>query len=420
LETAAAGGEPDIEHLVGASGAAAADEDGRSGKRHKRFVAETPEALRARAVEHSARSTGDEKRRQVTAGRASLPIAQFKQPILDAVAAAQVVLVAGETGCGKTTQVPQFLLDEAWAAGRSCRMICTQPRRISAMTVADRVAFERGEKVGDGSVGYQIRLESKGSAATPVMFCTNGILLRKLSSKQAHEELATLTHIIIDEIHERDRFADFMLVILKDVLPHHPHLRLILMSATLNEHIFAQYFDGCPVIHVPGFMHPVEEHYLEDVLGLLGYVDRVASTQVRPTNIINIISPPSTGVAHGMLMGVGVSCGSIDGQRAAAHPAEHAGARGGGGGDRGGVSRRRHGGRKLLRAAGRRVGARGRRGRTCTAGGRAARRHGRHAAHGGGGQRARRRGGRDAGTRREAGGALTWVSVRARLRVTLP
>jgi hypothetical protein len=72
-----------------------------------------------------------------------------------------------------------------------------------------------------------------------------------------HQELATLTHIIIDEIHERDRFADFMLIILKDVLPQHPHLRLVLMSATLNEHIFAEYFNGCPVIHVPGFMHPV-------------------------------------------------------------------------------------------------------------------------------------------------------------------
>ena len=88
LETAAAGGEPEIEHLVGASGATAGDEDGRRGKRHKHFVAETPEALRTRAAEHMARSTVDEKRRQVTAGRASLPIAQFKQPILDAVAAA--------------------------------------------------------------------------------------------------------------------------------------------------------------------------------------------------------------------------------------------------------------------------------------------------------------------------------------------
>ena len=83
-----------------------------------------------------------------------------RQQILDNVNSSQVVLISGETGCGKTTQVPQYILDESWQQGRACRVLCTQPRRISAVSVADRVATERGESPGD-TVGYTIRLESK-------------------------------------------------------------------------------------------------------------------------------------------------------------------------------------------------------------------------------------------------------------------
>jgi ATP-dependent RNA helicase DHX36 len=205
--------------------------------------------------------------RQIASTREKLPIAGFKGLITDAVERNQVVLIAGETGCGKTTQVPQFLLDACWEKGRPCKILCTQPRRISAITVAERVATERGEPLG-GTVGYQIRLDTVGGPGSSLMFCTNGILLRKLTGaarKKAVEELEEgddeididATHIVVDEIHERDKFADFVLIILRDILPKRPDLRLVLMSATLNADLFAGYFGGCPVINVPGFTHPV-------------------------------------------------------------------------------------------------------------------------------------------------------------------
>lgn len=220
---------------------------------------------------------------QISEKRSKLPIASFKDPITSAVDSHQVVLIAGETGCGKTTQVPQFILDHMWSQGKSCKILCTQPRRISATSVAERIATERGENVG-GTVGYQIRLESKGGKHSSLMFCTNGVLLRKLigsGSQHSHTDARQqsqstsnsygidATHIIVDEIHERDRYADFMLIILRDLLPSRPDLRLILMSATLDAELFSKYFNGCPIINVPGFTYPVRTYYLEDVLALV-------------------------------------------------------------------------------------------------------------------------------------------------------
>ncbi|KAK1324636.1 putative pre-mRNA-splicing factor ATP-dependent RNA helicase [Acorus calamus] len=164
--------------------------------------------------------------RQVAESRSKLPIASFKDVIISTLESNQVILVSGETGCGKTTQVPQYILDHMWSKGEACKIICTQPRRISAISVAERISYERGENVGD-SIGYK------------------------------------------DEIHERDRFSDFMLAILRDLLPSFPHLRLILMSATIDAERFSQYFRGCPIILVPGFTHPVKTFYLEDVLSIL-------------------------------------------------------------------------------------------------------------------------------------------------------
>ena len=156
-------------------------------------------------------------------------------------------------------------------------MVCTQPRRISAISVAERIAAERGEPVGAG-VGYSIRLEKKGGPGSSVVMCTNGVLLRQIVQKGdlggpsvgGVGLVEGATHIVVDEIHERDRFADFLLIILKDVLPRNPQVKVILMSATLQIDLFAGYFDGCPVISVPGFTYPVEQFYLEDVLGFVG------------------------------------------------------------------------------------------------------------------------------------------------------
>ncbi|XP_020549589.1 DExH-box ATP-dependent RNA helicase DExH1 isoform X2 [Sesamum indicum] len=196
--------------------------------------------------------------------REKLPAFKLKSEFLKAVAANQVLVVSGETGCGKTTQLPQFILENEISSlrGASCSIICTQPRRISAISVAARISSERGEKLGE-TVGYQIRLESKRSAQTRLLFCTTGVLLRQLVQDP---DLTGITHLLVDEIHERGMNEDFLLIILHDLLPRRPDLRLILMSATINADLFSKYFGNAPTIHIPGFTFPVKEFYLENVL----------------------------------------------------------------------------------------------------------------------------------------------------------
>uniref|UniRef100_A0A6N2NIL8 Uncharacterized protein n=2 Tax=Salix viminalis TaxID=40686 RepID=A0A6N2NIL8_SALVM len=241
------------------------------------------EEIAKKVESFASRIEKDVKLKQIVEGRSKLPIASFMDVITSTIESHQVVLISGETGCGKTTQVPQFLLDHNWGKGEACKIVCTQPRRISAISVAERISYERGESVGD-SVGYKIRLESKGGKHSSIVFCTNGVLLRMLVSKgisgsqneakaAAKENISDLTHIIVDEIHERDRFSDFMLAIIRDILPSHSHLRLILMSATLDAERFSQYFGGCPIIRVPGFTYPVKAFHLDDVLSILNSRD---------------------------------------------------------------------------------------------------------------------------------------------------
>ncbi|XP_027331218.1 DExH-box ATP-dependent RNA helicase DExH6 isoform X2 [Abrus precatorius] len=214
--------------------------------------------------------------RQIIEDRSKLPIASFKDVITSTVESHQVVLISGETGCGKTTQVPQFILDHVWGKGEVCKIVCTQPRRISATSVSERIATERGETIGE-NVGFKIRLESRGGRQSSIVLCTTGVLLRVLVSKGSHwskkgpgkDDGSGITHIIMDEIHERDRYSDFMLAIIRDMLPSYPHLRLILMSATIDAERFSQYFGSCPIIHVPGFTYPVKTFYLEDVLSII-------------------------------------------------------------------------------------------------------------------------------------------------------
>jgi ATP-dependent RNA helicase DHX57 len=144
----------------------------------------------------------------------------------------------------------------------------TQPRRISAIGLAERVADERGEACGR-SVGYRIRGESKVSKDTKLTFCTTGVLLRLLTSKAG---LRGLSHIVIDEVHERSVEIDFLLLILKQTLASMPHLKLVLMSATLDAKIFSEYFGGAPVMNVEGRTFPVHDVYLEDILEEMHYV----------------------------------------------------------------------------------------------------------------------------------------------------
>uniref|UniRef100_A0A7N2KKK4 RNA helicase n=2 Tax=Quercus lobata TaxID=97700 RepID=A0A7N2KKK4_QUELO len=201
--------------------------------------------------------------------RGSLPAYKEKNTLLTAVSRNQVIIVSGETGCGKTTQIPQFILESEIESvhGAVCSIICTQPRRISAMSVSERVASERGEKLGE-SVGYKVRLEGMKGRDTHLLFCTTGILLRRLLIDR---NLKGVTHVIVDEIHERGMNEDFLLIVLKDLLPRRPELRLILMSATLDAEHFSSYFGGAQIIHIPGFTYPVRTHFLEDILEMTGY-----------------------------------------------------------------------------------------------------------------------------------------------------
>ncbi|KAM7270596.1 hypothetical protein ACFE04_029810 [Oxalis oulophora] len=201
--------------------------------------------------------------------RRRLPAYKEKDSILNAISRYQVVVISGETGCGKTTQIPQFILESEvdYVRGAACSIICTQPRRISAMSVSERVAAERGEKLGE-SVGYKVRLEGMKGRDTHLLFCTTGILLRRLLVDRS---LKGVTHVLVDEIHERGMNEDFLLIVLKDLLPRRPELRLVLMSATLDSELFSSYFGGAPIINIPGFTYPVRTHFLENVLEMTSY-----------------------------------------------------------------------------------------------------------------------------------------------------
>ncbi|XP_074556601.1 DExH-box ATP-dependent RNA helicase DExH1 [Curcuma longa] len=202
--------------------------------------------------------------RAMLAFRERLPAYKMKDEFLTTVAENQVLVVSGETGCGKTTQLPQFILEQEieQLRGADCSIICTQPRRISAISVATRIASERGESIGE-TVGYQIRLEAKSSKQTRLLFCTTGVLLRRLVQEP---DLAGVSHILVDEIHERGINEDFLIIILRDLLPRRPDLRVVLMSATLNADLFSKYFGNSPIIHIPGFTFPVTELFLEDII----------------------------------------------------------------------------------------------------------------------------------------------------------
>ena len=225
--------------------------------------------------------------------RETLPSFKLRKELLAAISSNQVVVVSGETGCGKTTQVPQFILEEAVAMGQGSKVsiVCTQPRRVAAISVAQRVANEREENVGD-VVGYQVRMEHKlPRMQGSILYCTTGILLQRMQSDRT---LQQFTHVILDEIHERDIMADLILVIIKEILPSRPNLKVVLMSATLNATLFSSYLGNCQILHIPGFMYPVNTFYLEDVLEMteynvsssLDYLDRPPSSQAKDTSVL--------------------------------------------------------------------------------------------------------------------------------------
>jgi len=244
------------------------------------------------------------KQGQMKSVRDALPIKAIREDLIDALKTQQVVVVSGGTGSvsclcllhpactskcpyanlfviiislyttqGKSTQCPQYILEDAIvnSKGSDTRIVVTQPRRIAAISVAERIANERDEEVGK-SVGYAVRFNKKAPRDSgSIEFVTTGILLRRLINDPS---LSDISHVMIDEVHERDIDTDFLLVLLRDLLKKRPELRVILMSATLDAESFGEYFSNeddsayVPVMSVPTKpRHPVEVIQLEDMAG---------------------------------------------------------------------------------------------------------------------------------------------------------
>ncbi|KAM3499754.1 hypothetical protein MY10362_007016 [Beauveria mimosiformis] len=188
--------------------------------------------------------------------RKSLPIYQYRDEFIAALEQYQVLVIVGETGSGKTTQLPQYL-HEAGYTKDGLKVGCTQPRRVAAMSVATRVAEEVGVKVGN-EVGYSVRFEDCTSDKTMLKYMTDGMLLREFMTEP---DLAGYSALMIDEAHERTVHTDILLALLKDLSRERKDLKLLISSATMNAEKFASYFDDCPIFNIPGRRYPVDIYY---------------------------------------------------------------------------------------------------------------------------------------------------------------
>src|SRR3954467_1282941 len=184
-----------------------------------------------------------------------LPVSQARDELLDVIEENQVVIVAGETGSGKTTQLPKMCLE----LGRGTKGLIghTQPRRIAARTGAERIADELGTEVGQ-AVGYTVRFTDEVGPTTLVKLMTDGILLAEI---QRDRLLTRYDTIIVDEAHERSLNIDFILGYLKELLPRRPDLKVVVTSATIDPQRFSRHFDDAPIVEVSGRTYPVEVRY---------------------------------------------------------------------------------------------------------------------------------------------------------------
>ena len=193
--------------------------------------------------------------------RKHLPMFRYYRHIVDTIKDNQVTVLCGTTGSGKSTQLPQYILEEAFRQGteEETNIVVTQPRRISAISIAQRVAQERGEEVGQ-SVGHCVRFESR--PGKHITYYSSGILLRIF---ERNPVLDGISHVILDEVHERDLNADFLLLVLRRLSRFRKDLKIVIMSATLQSDRFSKYFEGAPVINVDHAVHPVQIFHLEEI-----------------------------------------------------------------------------------------------------------------------------------------------------------
>ncbi|KAK6359778.1 Cyclin-dependent kinase catalytic subunit [Orbilia brochopaga] len=216
---------------------------GTSASKEQRFIEEQLKAAEKKAL-------------SMEETRKSLPIYAFRDELLAAVEQYQVLIIVGETGSGKTTQIPQYL-HEAGYTKNGQKVGCTQPRRVAAMSVAARVADEMGVKVGK-EVGYSIRFEDQTSDKTVLKYMTDGMLLREFLTEP---DLGGYSALMIDEAHERTLHTDILFGLVKDIARFRPELKLLISSATMDAQKFAAYFDDAPIFNIPGRRYPVDIHY---------------------------------------------------------------------------------------------------------------------------------------------------------------
>ncbi|OAY84052.1 putative pre-mRNA-splicing factor ATP-dependent RNA helicase DHX16 [Ananas comosus] len=187
--------------------------------------------------------------------RKSLPIYPYREELLKAIQDHQVLVIVGETGSGKTTQIPQYLHEAGYT--KAGKIACTQPRRVAAMSVAARVSQEMGVKLGH-EVGYSIRFEDCTSEKTVLKYMTDGMLLREFLGEP---DLASYNVVMVDEAHERTLSTDILFGLVKDIARFRKDLKLLISSATLDAEKFSDYFDSAPIFKIPGRRYPVEIHF---------------------------------------------------------------------------------------------------------------------------------------------------------------
>lgn len=227
--------------------------------------------------------------------REKLPIMQYREDILLSINRNTTTIIHAETGAGKTTQCPQFILEDALEHGQgvNTKILCTQPRRVAATSVSRRVSEELCEADLGGLVGYRIRLDSKSSKRTRLLFCTTGVVLRMLIDDP---HLTGISHVVVDEVHERQWQIDILLVALRKLVKGpRKDLKIILMSATLDKSLFSSFFGDSPVLSIPGRTFPVESYWLEDVFEATGHLIEEGSYFADRTKISVSVSLQVTG-----------------------------------------------------------------------------------------------------------------------------
>ncbi|TKR87239.1 hypothetical protein L596_011671 [Steinernema carpocapsae] len=253
-------------------------------QRNQRRKAEVKRAREDRFVQQEIERLHHFQTGNIEAQRKALPIAAFRKKIIEKFKKNQVLIVKGETGSGKSTQLPQFILEEGLNCGGL--IACTQPRRIATKVLSQRVAEEKSVSIG-ADVGYHIRFDSCRSKDTQILYMTEGILLREMSSSPF---LLKYNVLILDEAHERSIVMDMLLCQIKYVLTKREDLKLIVCSATMDSEKFSKYFNDAAIINVPGRSFKVETTYLKHSAGN------------RQEEIVKLVNEIAKGKEHGDIL----------------------------------------------------------------------------------------------------------------------